>query len=144
MNSIGPKVIARRATIHDPLHGRAVLRRDMAHSKPVFDMLSLDGASYGGGESRGASIERCNGVAEGFVHIDERANIFASLEANKLARKGGKLLCVKSLADQVNDYRRGRRHSNSASSRQIAELRKVGVLCHRCVQWVDLGPRLWW
>lgn len=79
----------------------------MADTEPILDVLPLDAATDG-------SSQRCRAVAEFSedlgkcfcgCHDGLDANLFATVDAKYVARKCGKLFCVKrSLGEQVQDY----------------------------------------
>jgi hypothetical protein len=82
------------------LSGHAVVQ------PPILHVLPLDIATKRGGKFGRAAVEVIGEeVTDGDVaHSGLGANLFASLEANKIACKRRKMLCVKTLAEQVLQF----------------------------------------
>lgn len=79
----------------------------MTHTEPVFDVLPLHRTANLVGKRRGAVVEQGEDFCEGVVgrHGSSAANLFATVDAKYVARKSGKVVCVKkTLGDQVRDY----------------------------------------
>lgn len=102
----------------------AVLRRDLGGLvQPVVDVARLDVIPGSSGDSRLAS-EDGDGFQQGLVgcHADSRfGKLVCMVEANSLACKGRKLLCMDNLGDLVKEWRRQSGLSRPELARLIRE-----------------------
>jgi hypothetical protein len=79
-------------------------RRHSTAFDPILNVLTQNFPANGGSQSGWAVVEDGERDAQGGVHVGTVAKFFASVPANNFARKEGKLPCMKTLADQVQEF----------------------------------------
>ena len=107
MNAVVGQAFDRHPGTSSALHASALCRRHAARRNPMLHVLPLDIAADSPGKLRGTALEHIEGFTKGFGRghgASGGANLFATVNAKSVARKSGKLLCMKSLGTQVQDF----------------------------------------
>lgn len=131
----GAKLFASHLAASGPLDGWAVLGRDLTRVEPVVDVPGLDGPTDCESQ-RTLRFQHLDGLLESFFggHVNASVSkLPCIMDANKIARNTGKMICVENLGELVKKWREdsGLNASELAHCVRSHALTTAGLKCQR-------------